>query len=225
MSSLIFGECDMPRSINTPSKIDYGKLNSQLFSEYRSASTKKRKEFIEAKLIKLNIKIVHDVVHKWNKRLLPFSEAELFTFGMLGLWVAIKNYDLTKGFQFSTFATRHVNGRILRAIRDEGSLIKIPQKVQSNHKITHKYFSFSPIDSEENPIQLEYEYKTTAFNERIEKMLEVANKVSIKGGNLRQSFTDCYNKLIDEGCINARKDNSKSVVNDSIETLQLSFLT
>lgn len=214
----------MPRTIDTASKIDYGKLNSQLFSEYRSATNEKRKKFIEDKLIKLNIKIVYDAVHKWNKSLLPFSEDELFTFGMLGLWVAIKHFDLTKGFQFSTFATRHVNGRILRAIRDEGSLIRVPQKVQSNHKITHKYFSFLPIDNEENPIQLEYNYKTTEFNDRIEKMLKVANEVLIKSGNLRQSFTDCYNQLIDKGCIDARKDNSKSVVNDSIETLQLSFL-
>jgi RNA polymerase sigma factor (sigma-70 family) len=211
-------------SKNKPIKYDYARLNSQLFAEYRSANNPKRKQFIMEKLIKLNVKIVHDAVHKWNKRLLPFSEDELFNFGMLGLWKAVEHYDLTRGFQFSTFATRHVNGRILRAIRDEGSLIKVPQKVQSNHRITHKYFDFVSINNEENPVQLESSYKATDINERIEKMLVVASQVSIKGGTLRQSFTDCYNKLIDEGLIDSRKDNNKSVVNDNVEILQLSFL-
>lgn len=207
-----------------PAKYDYARLNSQLFAEYRSANNPKRRQFILEKLIKLNIKIVYDAVHKWNKKLLPFSEDELFDFGMLGLWKAVEHYDLTKGFQFSTFATRHVNGRILRAIRDEGSLIKVPQKVQSDHKITHKYFDFVSIHSEDTPIQLESVYKVTEIDERIEKMLRVANRIPINGGNLRQSFTDCYNKLIEEGLLDSRKDNNKSIVKDNVEILQLSFL-
>jgi DNA-directed RNA polymerase sigma subunit (sigma70/sigma32) len=42
--------------------------------------------------------------------------AELLSVGCLGLQRAVKNFDVTKGFRFSTFAKKHIEGEFKRLI-------------------------------------------------------------------------------------------------------------
>jgi DNA-directed RNA polymerase sigma subunit (sigma70/sigma32) len=208
----------------TKASINYRQINARLFALYRNATTLEEKQKIETKLIKFNIKMAHNAVHRQSTRLLPFSKEELFSFSQEGLWTAIKNYDPATGYQFSTFATIHVNGRILRAIRDQGSLIRIPQNVQAAKEADYQSLKFVSIDAEDCSVQLDYSYPQIEINESIEEMLRQVKNIQVNNNNWRQAFTDSFNTLIDAGLIEGRKDNSVSKVTNGIEKVQLSLI-
>jgi RNA polymerase sporulation-specific sigma factor len=64
--------------------------------------------------------MVHTIVNKRFKQFgHKYDYAELFQNGCVGLMIAAKKFDESKNIKFSTFAYIHINGYILRCIRDD----------------------------------------------------------------------------------------------------------
>lgn len=68
------------------------------------------------KLVKYNLKLVlHEVYHRFQN--LNYDKSDLVSLGTIGLMKAIKTFDVTKNFAFSTYATRCIDNEILMLYR------------------------------------------------------------------------------------------------------------
>ncbi|MGF7534942.1 sigma-70 family RNA polymerase sigma factor [Bacillus mexicanus] len=63
--------------------------------------------------------MIWDISRKYRYKTKTLNIDELFQFGMFGLWKAIINFDPTKKYKFSTYASHNISGHILNGINKE----------------------------------------------------------------------------------------------------------
>lgn len=91
-----------------------------LFAEYQ----KKPSIELRNKIALANQKLVAKLANKYSRRT-GQSFSDLSQIGFIGLLTAVERFNLSKGYQFSTFADKYIQGEILHYLRDSTSLIKI----------------------------------------------------------------------------------------------------
>ncbi len=87
-------------------------IRNQIFEKYKYMA-----EIISRKYI--NKGIEHD---------------DIYQIACMGLIYAIERFDITKGFEFTSFATPTILGEIKKYFRDKGWAIKVPRKIQEISK-------------------------------------------------------------------------------------------
>jgi RNA polymerase primary sigma factor len=95
-------------------------------------------------LIKANTRLVVSIAKRFMGRGVAFLD--LIQEGNLGLMKAVKKYDYTRGFRFSTYATWWIRQTISRAISDQARTIRVPvhmidrirQLYRANHDLEQK---------------------------------------------------------------------------------------
>lgn len=65
---------------------------------------------------------------KYNNKGIEYDD--IYQIACMGLIYAIERYDITKGFEFTSFATPTILGEIKKYFRDKGWAIKVPRKIQ-----------------------------------------------------------------------------------------------
>jgi len=78
-----------------------------------------RQEMMEA-----NIRLVMSVARRYNARSMTYED--IVQEGIIGLLEAIKKFDVTRGFRFSTYATYWIRQAIVRAIEKTDRIIRLP---------------------------------------------------------------------------------------------------
>lgn len=209
--------------------INHRKTNMKLLEQYHNSSDVAQRRKLEQRLVQLNELMVHKKAHLWSKQKnIPVAFEELQQLGYVGLLKAIRNFDISKNFQFSTFAYRHIDGAIMRYMRDKVSFVRIPQTLQGKGegKVPVGSIKIIALDHEDCILQLEREYEVLDTNERIETLLAHCDGVERpRCDRLRPYFIDLANQLIEKGLIDAEKIKGESLVDkDGTEVLQMSLL-
>lgn len=77
---------------------------------------------VEALIMELNSGLLNGIAHRFKGRGTDFED--LVQIGSIGLLKAIRSFDLSRGFAFSTYAVPLIIGEIRRYLRDDG-VIKV----------------------------------------------------------------------------------------------------
>lgn len=99
-----------------------GKVSARRMKELRKLIEDGREA--REHLIRANSRLVISVAKKYMNRGLPFLD--LIQEGNIGLMRAVKKYDYTRGFKFSTYATWWIRQAVTRALADQGRTIRLP---------------------------------------------------------------------------------------------------
>jgi len=78
-------------------------------------------------LVKLNIGLVKKEVAYWIHQT-PEAYDDLLQVGCLGLIGAIERFETSRGYAFSSFATRYIRGEIQHYLRDKSSTLRVPRR-------------------------------------------------------------------------------------------------
>ena len=101
-------------------------------------------EQIRAVLIERHLPLVGFMARKFADRGEPLDD--LIQVGTIGLIKAIDRFEISKGFEFSTFATPTIVGEIKRHFRDKTWAVRVPRRLQelgasvtkATNELTHK---------------------------------------------------------------------------------------
>lgn len=75
-------------------------------------------------LVRHNLRLVGKIAQGYQGHGLDLDD--LVQHGVIGLLRAVRKFDATRGYKFSTYATQWIKQAISRAIADEGTLIRLP---------------------------------------------------------------------------------------------------
>ena len=81
----------------------------------------------ESKLVELNMGLVSSIAVRFRGRGVDYED--LMQIGSIGLLKAIRSFDLSRGYAFSTYAVPLIIGEIRRFLRDDGT-IKVSRTVR-----------------------------------------------------------------------------------------------
>ncbi|MGV8145351.1 MAG: SigB/SigF/SigG family RNA polymerase sigma factor [Alkaliphilus sp.] len=100
----------------------------ELLKEYeKNRGLKTRNE-----LAKRYIYIAEILSKKFIKKGIDYED--IFQVASLGLLYAIERFDISRGFEFSSFATPTIIGEIKKHFRDKGWSIRVPRRIQEMSK-------------------------------------------------------------------------------------------
>lgn len=83
-------------------------------------------------LLKCNVNLIHKICHKHSG--LGVEYADLFSSGMIGLVIAAKKFDVSKGNRFSTYCYYWISQKIKRNIENNSALIRLPVHIKETIK-------------------------------------------------------------------------------------------
>lgn len=110
--------------------------NQDLFLEYeRTKDVNIRNEIFD------KYKYIADIISKkYNNR--GIEQEDIYQIACMALIYAIERFDLSKGFEFTSFATPTVLGEIKKYFRDKGWAIRVPRKIQEISKRVNEASSY-----------------------------------------------------------------------------------
>ena len=103
--------------------------NKELFTIY---SQDKNNKEVRDILIERNLYLVNILAKKYINKGVEFED--LYQVGSLALIYAIERYDMSKGYEFSSFATPTIIGEIKKYFRDKVWTMRVPRRVQELNK-------------------------------------------------------------------------------------------
>lgn len=191
-----------------------------LFKKYKETGNMDARNM----LIETNLRLVVSIAKKYSNRGLEFLD--LIQEGTLGFIKAIDNYDETRGFKLTTYATWWIRQTILRAIMDKSRTVRLPVNKQTfiikynkckeqlgnalNREPTiDEVAKFMNVDKEEIGFILEKMQDPISINQPIEEdsEIELANVLVTPGLQVEDKATD--KMFIDEQMELLKKVNLK----------------
>ncbi|WP_352418598.1 SigB/SigF/SigG family RNA polymerase sigma factor [Proteiniborus sp.] len=108
---------------------DLTKVKSkELFKIYSES----KDNYIREELIKRHLYIAEILSKKYVNRGIDYDD--IYQVACVGLIYAVDRYDISKGYEFSSFATPTIIGEIKKYFRDKGWAIRVPRRIQELSK-------------------------------------------------------------------------------------------
>jgi len=159
----------------------------ELFEKYRETNDKKYRD----ELIERHLYIAEILAKKYTNRGIEYDD--IFQVASMGLIYAVDRFDVSKGFQFSSFATPTIIGEIKKHFRDKGWTIRVPRRIQElSKRINNAKVALSQDLQRVPTIEDLAEYLETSEEEILETM--EASQVYAP-----QSLDITYDSMNDEG--------------------------
>lgn len=160
-------------------------LEKELFIKYKNGDMKARELLINS-----NLRLVASIARKYLGR--GISYMDLIQAGNLGLIDAVENFDVDRGFRFTTFATARIIRPILQEIEKHGRNIKLPNKTYTDIQKLTKITRELTIDLKREPTLEELAQKMD------KSVTEIAELKLIKDDtvSLNQSVTEEYDAVL-----------------------------
>ncbi|MCK4259089.1 MAG: SigF/SigG family RNA polymerase sporulation sigma factor [Halanaerobiales bacterium] len=93
-------------------------------------------EEAKERLVEHNLRLVMKITHRFKNA--GYEMEDLFQIGTIGLIKAIRDFDLSRNFRFSTYAVPRIIGEIRRFLRDDGP-IKVSRTLKEIANQIHKF--------------------------------------------------------------------------------------
>lgn len=137
------------KSVDLTTKVDSYELNDIYFNKLKE---NQHDSEVIAQIINSNQKLVMKIASRYKNSILGsiLDIEDLVSSGNLGLYKAIQKFDISKGYQFSTYATWWIKQKITRDIADRKLTIRLPVHIMEKlNKLNRIYKIYSDIPQNE----------------------------------------------------------------------------
>lgn len=117
----------MEKDDRTKKEIEKDKIR-ELFLSYDKNRDRETRDI----LIEKHLYIAEILSKRYANRGIEYDD--IYQVASIGLIYAIDRYDISKGFEFSSFATPTIIGEIKKYFRDKGWTIRVPRRIQELSK-------------------------------------------------------------------------------------------
>ncbi len=134
----------------------------KIFSENRDP-------LIREELIERHLYIAEILSKKYANRGIDYDD--IYQVASLGLIYSVDRFDISKGFEFSSFATPTIIGEIKKYFRDKGWTIRVPRRIQElSKKINNAKLTLSQELQRSPSVKDIAEYLETSEEEILETL-------------------------------------------------------
>lgn len=167
------------------------------------------KTIVMEELLKLNLPLVGKIASKYI-RYLDSSQSyeDLMQDGLIGLQKAIKGYDITKGYAFSTYAKPKIEAEIRRRVKNCRS-IRIPEyRYAGLGKLwSIKEKSFDSLGREATPEELAVVTKRDVND--IKETFEIFEQSTVSLNYMSDQNSEMINCIEDTKCLDPKQEYDK----------------
>ena len=146
---------------------DYSNIESLDSKDLFEIYSQNKDKQIRDELINRHLYIAEILSKKYVNKGIDYDD--IFQVASLGLIYAVQRFDISKGFEFSSFATPTIIGEIKKYFRDKGWAIRVPRRIQELSKKVNNA-----------KIKLQQELNRTPKVEDIAQYLEVTEEAVLE---------------------------------------------
>lgn len=128
-------------------------------------------------LIKKHLYIAEILSKKYTNKGIEYDD--IYQVACLGLIYAVDRFDISKGYEFSSFATPTIIGEIKKYFRDKGWSIRVPRRIQEMSKNINNAKNFLSQDLQRIPTVLEIAEYLNLSEESVLEAMEASNVYTV----------------------------------------------